>query len=176
MLRMTAVGLVLLLWVGAVLAWPGLPDPIPQRIDARGEVTTTEKSVESWFFLPGLATLTLALLIGVSRVVRARPAFLNIPGREQLMALPPERQAPVLARSVELIDGTIVIMLLIFCVVQYGLWRIAHGGSSQSMLVIVLPLAVLSTPLILGIWLPRITNELERQVQAHRTGGGSIPT
>lgn len=176
MLRLAAVGLVVVLWIGAAVAWPALPDVIPQHIGASGEVTTTPKSIESWFFLPGLATLTLALLVGVSRVVRARPAFLNIPGREKLMALPPERQAPVLARSVELIDGTIVIMLFIFCVVQYGLWRVAHGGSSESMLVVVLPLAVLSTPLVLGIWLPRITNELDRQVQAHRAGGASIPT
>ena len=73
-------------------------------------------------------------------------------------------------------DGTIAVMLLIFCAVQAGLWHAAHGGSSETVLVVVLPLALLSTPLVLGIWLPRITSELERQVREHRAAGGSVPT
>jgi hypothetical protein len=168
--------LVAALWIGSVLAWPALPERIPQHIGADGVATWRATSLWSWFLLPAIATATVILLHLVQRLTRQRPGLLNIPGREQLLALPPARQAPVLARANEMMEGTITVMLVIFGTVQAGLWYAAHGGSPQTVLVVVLPLALLSTPLVLGIWLPRINEELERQVRAHRAGGGSVPT
>jgi uncharacterized membrane protein len=175
-MRIVNLLLVAALWIGSALAWPGLPDRIPQHIAADGAATWRATSVWSWFLLPALATVTVVLLHLVQRLTRQRPGLLNIPGKEQLLALPPERQAPVLARANEMMEGTITVMLVIFGTVQAGLWHAAHGGSTQTVLVVVLPLALLSTPLVLGIWLPRIGGELERQVRAHRAAGGSIPT
>lgn len=174
---MRIVNLLLLaaLWIGSAVAWPALPGRIPQHVSGNGTVTWTSATAGSWFLLPGVATLVVVLLHVVQRFTRQRPGLLNIPGREQLLALPAERQAPVIARASDMMEGTITIMLLIFCAVQGGLWHTAHGGSSETMLVVVLPLALLSTPLVLGIWLPRITNELERQVREHRAAGGSVP-
>ena len=175
-MRMVNLLLLAALWIGSALVWPRLPDRIPQHIAADGGITWASTSPASWFLLPGLATLVVVLLHVVQRFARQRPGLLNIPGREQLLALPAERQAPVIARAVDMMEGTIAVMLLIFCAVQAGLWHAAHGGSSETVLVVVLPLALLSTPLVLGIWLPRITNELERQVREHRAAGGSVPT
>lgn len=175
-MRLLNLLLVAALWAGSALAWPALPGRIPQHIGADGVTTWRATSASSWFLLPALATATLLLLELMRRLVRTRPGLLNFPGREQLLALPPERQWPVTRRAMDMMDGTITIMLLIFGAVQVGLWHVAHGGSSHTMLAVVLPLALLSTPLVLGIFLPRITSELERQVKAHRADGGSVPS
>lgn len=167
-MRLIAILLAAALWILSALAWPRLPREIPRHIDAQGSVTWTATTPGSWFMMPAIATAAVLLMALVRRAARRRPALLNIPGKEELMTLPPERQAPVLDRAIEMIDGTAVVMMLIFGAVQLGIWRAAHGGSADSVLVIVLPLAVLSTPLVLGVWLPRISNELERQVKAHR--------
>jgi hypothetical protein len=174
-MRVVNLLLVAALWIGSALVWPSLPGRMPRHLGADGVTTWQSTSLSSWFLLPALATLVVVLLHMLQRLARGRPGLLNIPGREQLLALPPERQAPVIARAVDMMEGTIAIMLLIFCTVQAGLWRVAHGGSAQAVLVVVLPLAVLSTPLVLGIWLPRISNELERQVREHRAAGGTVP-
>ena len=166
--------LVAALWIGSALAWPGLPEQVPQHIAADGVVTWRATTVWSWFLLPALATLVLGLLHVVKRATVRRPGLLNIPGREQLLALPAERQVPVIAKAHDMVEGTISIMLIIFGVVQTGLWHTAHGGSSEAVLMVVLPLAVLSTPLVLGIWLPRIHDELDKQVRAHRATGGTM--
>ena len=175
-MRLVNVLLVAALWIGSAIVWPDLPGQIPRHIGADGVTTWRSTSPWSWFLLPALATAVVILLHAMQRLTVRRPGLLNIPGKEELLALPPERQAPVIARANDMMEGTITVMLLIFGAVQAGLWHAAHGGSSQTVLVVVLPLALLSTPLVLGIWLPRIHSELERQVREHRAAGGSVPT
>lgn len=175
-MRLVAFLLCAALWLGSAAAWPALPDPVPSRVSGGEIVAWADKSASSWFLLPALATALLLLVIVVTRLASRRPALLNIPGKEQLLALPPARQAPVLAEAAGLIDGSSALMMAVFGAAQYARWHVANGGSSDTVLLLVLPLAVLSTPLVLGLWLPRITNELERQVKAHRAEGGTVPS
>lgn len=173
-MRLLNLALVAVLWIGSAVALPGLPARIPRHVGTTG-ITWTDATALSWFLLPAVATATLLLVRMMAGVIAARPRWLNIPGKERLLALPPERQAPVLRRAIDMMHGTITVTLLIFIAVQYGLWHTARGGSADTMLVLVLPLAVLSTPLVLGIWLPRVSEELERQVSEHRAAGGTVP-
>jgi len=151
----------------AAWAWPHLPESIPAHFDASGQPTRwTRTSVGSWFGLVGVSA-GIAALMGVLAWAAPRyPALLNIPNKDKMLALPPERQQPVLRRAMDLLWLINAPILLCFLLIQLGMWHGAHGGDPTGFTVGALVLAVLSTPLALALGLPRVQAELKRQLEA----------
>lgn len=154
---------------GSVWAWPHLPERIPAHLGPGGEVTRwTGRTAGSWFLLPLLTLGIVALNYGIAAALPGRPHLINLPGKEQFLALPPERQAPVVARMQELLYGFTAPLVVLMGAVQASMYRAAVGVESRGDTVAILLLSVLMTPVMLVVWLPRIQRELSRQLDAHR--------
>src|SRR5690606_39344895 len=81
--------------------WPSLPEPIPVHFGLDG---TPDRwgSRATWWLLPGLAVFLTVFLGALGRWSTSRPHLVNLPGKERLLALPPERRRPVLTRVADL--------------------------------------------------------------------------
>jgi uncharacterized membrane protein len=155
-------------WGFAVWAWPDLPEAVPAHFDLSGEPTRWESpSRGSWFGLPVVATLTAALVGTVAWAAPRYPRLMNLPDKDRLLALPPERQRPVLRRSADLLGLLTAPILLAFGMIQVGMWWGAHGQDTTALLVSALVVSALSAPIGLALGLPRVQAELDRQHRAH---------
>jgi uncharacterized membrane protein len=161
--------LLLSLLLGSALLWPQLPESIPLHFGADGQPTRWGRpSLLNWFGMPLIALALTALNYGLARWMVKRPSLINLPNKQQFLALPPERQAPVVERMRHMLYGLTAPLLVIFLLVQLAIYRTAHGEPSQGIIVAVLIGAIMMTPLILGVWLPPIQRELDRQLSEHR--------
>lgn len=157
-------GVLVALWAGSLAAWPELPARLPQHFDAGGEVTRwAVTSLGSWLLLPAIATALVLLATLGGGLLERFPRSINIPDREAFLALPPARRRAVIERVRELLLAVALESALVMSVVQWTIWRRAHGGDATQGLMITLGLAILSTPLLLAVFLPRIQGEVDRQ-------------
>lgn len=147
----------------ALWAWPRLPDTIPVHfgIDGRPD-GWADRSLASWFLLPGVA-LALTALMGAFRVlIRRYPRMVNLPDRTKLSELPEAAREPVL----EMLSGFLAMvqaeMLVIFGLIQLASYRAAMGEPSQGTMVLVLILAVAMSPVLLVVFFLRLQPALER--------------
>lgn len=119
-----------------------------------------------WWMMPLLAVVTTAGMDVLRRYTRRDARFVNLPDKERLLRLPPERQAAVLARVDEMVLLTQTVTLVTFLLVQGLMYAEAFGRSTTGWTVAVLVVAVGTTPLLLATCLPRIYGELKRQERA----------
>lgn len=144
--------LILTLVGGALWAWPNLPDQIPTHFGIGGLPDAwSERSLRSWFLVPGIALLMTAGQ-GILRImIRSRPGWVNLPGTTRLEDLPEGARGPVL----ELLSGFLALiqteMLVIFCLIQLATYRTAMGQESQGIMVAVLILAVTASPFLMVV-------------------------
>jgi uncharacterized membrane protein len=174
--------LLLLAMVGfAVWAWPRLPDRIPVHfgIDGRPD-GWADRSLASWFLLPGIAILLTALM-GAFRVLMGRyPRMVNLPDRTRLADLPEAARRPVL----ETFSGFLALveteLLVMFGLIQLASYKAALGEPSQGTMILVLILAVVLSPFLLVVFFLRLQPALERGKEEARraevgTAGGGRP-
>jgi hypothetical protein len=162
-----------LLLIGSAWAYPRLPERIPVHFGVSGEADRwEERSVASWYLLPGLALALVGLNYGLARVLPRRPHLFNFPEKKQFLELPPERREPVIDRMQDFLYGLSIPLLLLFGFIQWTIYRTANGDDPQPYVLANLVIAVLMTPLLLVLWLPRIQREVRRQVREHREEGG----
>lgn len=155
--------------VGSALVWPELPERVPGHFDLGGEVTRWDSpSVLSWFGLPLVGLALVAMLYGVARILPHRPDLFNMPDKDRFLELPPAFRGPVIAQMRGMMFGLASLMLTMFGVIQWMRYRTAQGADSEPYMAIVLVLTAITTPIILGIWLPRIQRETDRQVKRER--------
>jgi uncharacterized membrane protein len=163
-LTLLNVALVVALIGGSVYAWPDLPPQIPAHFDAGGRADAwAERSPMRWFLLPALAVLVGGVMQLSQSLVRRHPALLNIPDKDEYLALPEAGKREVLVHVRAMLAATMGVMLAIFALIQLAIWRQAHGHATTTLLMVVLVLGVLTTPLLLGVFLPRIRDEIEEQ-------------
>jgi uncharacterized membrane protein len=163
----------------AVWAWPRLPHKIPVHFGIDGQPNGwTERSLVSWFALPGVAIL-LTLLMGLFRVLMKRyPRLVNLPDRRRLSELPTAARGPVL----EMLSGFLAVvqteLLVIFGLIQIATFKSAMGEQSLGIMITVLILAILTSPLLLVVFFLRLQpaldrgKELARRAEAGVAGGG----
>ncbi|MBL0938386.1 MAG: DUF1648 domain-containing protein [Gemmatimonadaceae bacterium] len=133
----------------SAMTFSSLPDRVPQRFGFDGTVTaTTSRSLLEWMLLPAIAVLTVLLMEGISRKLPTKPHLFNYPGKEDLLALPAEYQAPVIVAMQWTLDWISFGTVLILLGVQWLRWHVATGGSGQTGNVVLLLSIVLSMPLI----------------------------
>jgi uncharacterized membrane protein len=155
--------LIILGMVGfALWAWPRLPDTIPTHfgIDGRADAWS-ERTLASWFFLPGLA-IGMTLGLGWLRsMFPRRPKWVKLPDQRRLSDLPEVSRPPVL----EMMSGFMALMqtelLVIFALIEWGSWRAAMGGSSQGIMILVLIIAIMASPFFMVVFFLRLQGAMK---------------
>jgi uncharacterized membrane protein len=146
----------------SILLYPQLPDMIPRSIDANGRAGgLIARSPLTWGF-PIAMCLVVALVIEVIRAkLPTRPDLFNFPGKEQLLRLPAEYRGEAITQMQLFMDITNAQMLVVFALVQWMMWRGAHGQRSEA-----LTIALLILPVMLlvgmGLLLSRLQEAVER--------------
>ena len=150
----------------SALLWPVLPERLPLHFGLDGTPDRWGDRT-AWWWMPALGVALTALFAGLSRWMEAHPPLINIPGKERLLALPPERQRPVLRRVGDLLWGVNALALALLVVIQWSIYQTAVAGPSRGLSIAVVLLAVATGPLIL-LGLPWVDAELARQAKAHQ--------
>lgn len=157
------------LLLGSAWALPRLPERIPAQFSPGGEVIRwTEASAGSWFLLPLITLAAIAFNYSLAHLLPRRPQLINFPGKPRLLSLPAGRQAPVIARVQDILYWISTFVIVLFGYIQWTTYRSAHGADSERPVLAILLVSLLFMPLALGFWIPRITRELDRQVEADR--------
>lgn len=155
-------GGLLALVAAAAIMYPQLPTTIPQHIGPTGEAGNfVPRSPVHWGLPVLLAVVSVALTEGVRAWLPRRPELFNFPGKEQLLLLPPEYRGSVIARMQRLMDVVNVQLVLTFVLMQWMLWRGAHGQRSEALTISML---VLSPALlvVVGLMVSGVQNEVDR--------------
>lgn len=153
--------------------YPELPDRIPVHFGAGGVADGwADRSVLSWFALPAIALLMNLLLYGAAAYASRNARFINLPDKERLLRLPPERQRPVLARVRAGLESIGVLLTAMFCLAQFASYRAAMGHDTRLLIVTILVLCVLSSPIVAIVLLLRVQTEIDRQARLERREDG----
>ena len=164
---MWVLALGLLAW--AVWLWPDVPARVPVHFGFDGQPDRwADRSVWSWFGLPLVGLATAASIDVFVRWSLRRPGApgVNLPNKEAILALPPEKRAPVLARVADLVYGAVAWCLVAFALIQVGTWVEARGASGTVWTLGGVLAAVAGPLAALVVGLARIDTELKRQQAA----------
>jgi len=120
----------LILWIAfAIAVYDRLPDTIPTHFGPSGVADAySARSISSWFALPAIGVCATLLVLGLAQRSLARPSMYNVPGKAELLALPPTLQEPFIEQLAMFMTllGTSVLML--FIAIHYDAWRVAMGA------------------------------------------------
>lgn len=147
---------------GATVAYPMLPESIPQHIGADGQAGSfVPRSPFSWGAPVLIAMGIIALLEVIRALLPTRPALFNFPGKEQLLRLPAEYRGGAIARMQRLMDVVNLQLVLTFVLVQWMLWRGAHGMTNGALTVVLF----MGSPVLLvttGLMVSGLQDEVDR--------------
>ncbi len=163
--RLLLVGLVL----GSLLAWPGLPAELPVHFGLDGRPDRwAERSLFAWFALPMVGLLTAALFGWIRKRAPDHPEMLNVPGKQKLMALPPELRARATGQILKVLDTAELWTLSILVLIQIGEWVTATGGAGRGWVLSGVALSVMGSPVLLVLILMKTQGALR---EAESQGG-----
>ncbi len=147
--------------LGSLLAWPHLPAEIPVHFGVDGRPDRwAERNPYSWFALPMVGLLTSVLFGWIRHRAPEHPEMLNIPGKQKLMALPPEQRARVTRQIIKVLSVVELWTLLILVLIQIGEWVTATGGAGQRWVLSGVALSLLGSPVLLLLVLLRTQSAL----------------
>ncbi len=164
---MWVLALGLLAW--AAWLWPDVPARVPVHFGPNGQPDAwADRSVWSWFGVPLVGLALAALAEAQMRWSLARPDApgINIPNKKAILALPPEKRAPVLARVADIVYGAIAVGLVALTLVQLDVWAVAHGADDAPSTVAISVVALAGSLAVLVVGLVRVNAELKRQQAA----------
>jgi len=125
------------------------------------------QSAWEWFLLPGIAVV---LVVGI-RILAARmedrPGWLNLPDKARFLALPAERQRPVLQHTRSLVEWIALDVTIIMGLIQLGLYYQRGEDGFNAFLVAGLAYALLVSPIVMFVYISRIQSEVTRQTREH---------
>ena len=118
---------IVVVWVAlAIAAYDHLPDTIATHFGASGAADGfSKRSIFSWFGLTAIGVATTAMVLGIAQFTHAKPSMYNIPGKEKLLALPKDVQAPLLEQLAMWMTLLALSMVILFAAMQYDTWRVA---------------------------------------------------
>ncbi len=162
-LRFVSWGVLLATIAFAVGVYGDLPSRIPMHLGLRGEPGNFQpRSVWSWFLLPAIALLVQIMLTVIAEMIPRRPHLFNFPEKKRFLALPKERQAPVVREMVLMLDATAIGVQGLMLLVTLQLWEAANGIRSTFGFLAVPVSALLLTPAIL-LLTRRVSAAVERE-------------
>lgn len=162
----------LIAWVTfAITTYDRLPDTIPTHFGPSGTADAwSARSVGSWFVLPAIGMCTTLFMLGMAQLSFGRPAMYNVPGKEELLALPAAAQQPFVEQLAMFMTLMGTSVLLLFVALHYDAWRVAMGAQRGLSMIswAAIGLSLGGTTLALPIWMLRF----KRGVTAAHVGSG----
>ena len=147
-----------------------LPERVPTHFGLDGQPDGWGgRSVFLWFPLVGLATLLITT--AATHYSLRNPRLVNIPNKKQFLELPEGEQRRVLQPMELMMNFLGTLMMLLFLVIEYAMYRGANGGDVSSLLmssIIIVTIVMIALPLWLLI---KMQKELTAAVQRQRMGG-----
>lgn len=165
--------LLLALLIGGSLAvFPELPERYASHFRMDGTPDGwSRKSLLGWMLLPLIGLATAALQYGIAAYLPRQPRWLNIPQKERLLALPPERQRPVLAHAARMLHWMTAMVLALFLLIAFDMYRGAMSGTGgRGFTVVVLIYSLVVMPVTLWSFIARMQSELDRQWREQQLG------
>ncbi len=145
--------LIAILVAGSLLAWGSLPEKIPTHFGISGKPDSwDEKSFWSWFLMPIIALATTILFTWLSRWTLRRPDVINLPNKERLLRLTLDRQRQVVIKMNGIMGWMSVGLNLLFCMIQYSVYRTANGSDEQTLVLAVIISSIVLLPMI-SLWM-----------------------
>ena len=173
-LRLDA-ALLVLLWLGALVAWPSLPERIPYHLDPAGPdrwVAHDAGGLVVWLLLPILATGTSLLLRALSRYGADHPDIWSLPRKREFLALDPAARTPVVAALRAMVGRTILATTLMIAVAQLALGLAAHGHEESANAVMYGAAALIVVIVVLSLRTMRTTGRLIESASTSARGNG----
>jgi len=116
------------LLIASIYVYPDLPDRIPLHFGVDGTPDRWgDRSLGSWLLLPLIGLGMHALMYGLSAFIVRKPKLVNMPDKKKLLELPPHLQKWVLGGIAQMMYLSALTLLVMFSVLQYAMWRTAHG-------------------------------------------------
>jgi uncharacterized membrane protein len=169
--RLIAWGALLALVAASIAVYPSLPAEIPQHIGADGRAGRfTPRTPMAWGFPLLIALACAALVDVVAAKLPSKPQLFNFPGKEQLLKLPAEYRREAIARMQRFMDVVLLQVVATFALVQWMMWRGAHGQDNQTgtmILLMVGPVLLIAA----GLYTVRIqgaVDEAQRRYESRR--------
>ncbi len=150
----------------AVAVWPQVPARFPTHYGFDGVADAwAERSLLAWLALPLVGLALAAFLEWMTQVsiYRSGAPGLNLPNKAAILALPPDRQVPVLDRVAAMGYGSGVACLASFALIQMGTWVEANGASGTGWVMAGVAAAVVGSLAVLVVGMVAVQNELDRQ-------------
>jgi molybdate transport system substrate-binding protein len=123
------------LWIGSIVMYPDLPPRVPLHFNFAGEPDRWgQRSPTMWFLIPVVATAVAALMFALGRWSTRRPDLMNFPGKEDLIALPPEHRGPAIRQLVAMTDWIGLCVVVCLLIVQYAIYAAALGRDSAGLI------------------------------------------
>ena len=167
--------LVILMVAFAVWAWPQLPEKIPTHFGIRGTPDAwSEKTLLRWFTVPAVGIGLTGLLWLVRFILPHRPKWVNLPDRRCLTELPEECQKQVIKMLAGFLAMVQTELLVIFGLIEWASYRSALGYSSQATKILVLFLAVLTSPFLVIVFFLRFQGAMSRGMEAARRAQAGV--
>ena len=153
----------------ALWLWPEVPDRVPLHHGADGTPDRWgDRSLLSWLGLPLVGLGVSALLDWTAWWTARRPdsPLVNLPRKRELLALPPERRAPVLRVVARMVYGLGVLSAAALFLIQLGIWTTAQGRDGSAW-ILAATAALLAGSVAGAVWgSVRAGAEVERQQAA----------
>ncbi len=136
------------LWIGAAAyVYPRLPERYPIHFGADGTPDSwVERSLVTWFMLPGIALLTWLFLYWTIRATRNAPHWWNVPEKKRFLALSEAARAPIIERLIGFIDWVAIGITLLFMGLHAGMYAAAFTETQK------LPLSTLGLILVFVVF------------------------
>lgn len=141
-----------------------LPARIPTHFNAAG-VPDGFGARSSWWLLPTISVASAALMIGVALVLPRRPDLLNLPNKQEILALPRDAQVAVVRQAQ---PGLLMLSLMVagvFLFVQYAIWEVTQGRTATGIGNLILIVPIVSIAVLPALLVP-VSRELRRQQAA----------
>lgn len=171
LLRVDAV-LLLLLWAGAIAAWPLLPDPVPIHFDVHGRpdgwLPHHAGGFVVWLLLPAIATLGSLILRWAPRAARSNPTLWNIPHKREFLALDEAARAPIHERLERFLASATLLTTALMASVQAAIFLSATGRPVSAVLLVGFILLYCAVVLVLAV---RSSREVAQAVVAAAAPG-----
>ena len=150
----------------AVWLWPAVPARVPLHFGADGTPDRWgERSLLVWLVLPALGVALAALFDGVARwsVRNLESPMLNLPGKEDVLALPPERRAPVLRHVASMNHAAGAVCVGALALIQLGMWASVDGEGGAGWILAGTAVAIVGPLAAVALGARRVRAEARRQ-------------
>lgn len=115
----------------AIVAYDKLPAEIPTHFGPSGAADAfAATSVSAWFALPAIGVCTMLLMLGLAESAHRNPGLYNVPGKTEMLSLPPAAQRPFLDQLAMFMTIVSTGVLWLFVAIHFDMWRVATGNAN----------------------------------------------